>query len=304
MDLSPSTEETKRVDVHACSGEEHSSDQILSASASPSARLKATTPKITPATADLAEGLARWRLWGLMGWQDIKQRYRRSTLGPFWLTLSMAIMVTALGVLYGKLFQIPIDDYLPFLTLGFIAWGLISGLINEGCLALTAAESLIKEMKLPYSIHVYRVIWRNLIIFSHNLVVYFGVIAIFQIWPGVTGLLALPALALITLNAVWIGLLFGMLCARFRDIPQIITSLLQVIFFLTPIIWKPELLRGRVGFAEFNPFFHFVEIMRAPLLGEAPTLTSWAVALAITAAGWVAAVVCFSRYRRYIPYWV
>ena len=256
------------------------------------------------ARADFIDSLTRWRLWGLMGWQDIKQRYRRSVLGPFWLTLSMAILVAALGFLYGELFGIAIDDYLPFLTLGFLAWGLISGVIIDGCTAFIGAEPFIKQMKLPFFLHIYRIVWRNLIIFAHNSVVYIGVAVVFGIWPGIAGLLLLPGLVLIVLNAIWVGLLLGMICARFRDVPQIVVSVLQVAFFLTPIIWKPELLASRAGFVQANPFFHFVELVRAPLLGSVPGLTTWIVVLAITLAGWFVTFLFFRRFRARIAYWV
>lgn len=120
------------------------------------------------ALADLTEGLARWRLWGLLAWQDIKQRYRRSSLGPFWLTISMGVMIGTLGVLYGKLFKMAIQEYLPFLCLGLLTWTFISTSILEGCTVFIASESVIKQIKLPLSSHVYRLVWRNLIILGHN----------------------------------------------------------------------------------------------------------------------------------------
>ena len=253
---------------------------------------------------DLAEGLTNWHLWGLMGWQDIKQRYRRSLLGPFWLTLSMGILVGSLGVLYGVLFGVPIDDYLPFLALGFLSWGLMSGIIIDGCTAFIESEHVIKQVKLPFSVFVFRVIWRNLIIFAHNFVIYVLVAVVFGIWPGAAGLLFLPGLMLVATNALWIGLLFGMVCARFRDVPQIVTSLLQVAFFMTPIIWMPELLGNRIAFVNVNPFFHFVELLRAPLLGQVPTPLTWAVAFAATVAGWFVTLLFFRRFRSRIPYWL
>ena len=256
------------------------------------------------AIADLADGLCRWPLWGLMGWQDIRQRYRRSMLGPFWLTLSMGILVGALGVLYAKLFGVDIHDYLPFLTLGFLSWTLISTLINEGCGTFTASENFIKQMRLPFSLFVYRIVWRNLIIFAHNLIIYPVVAVLFGIWPGVTGLLFLPGLAIVALNGLWAGLLLGMICARFRDVPQIVASLLQVAFFLTPIIWKPDLLGRRAGIVDLNPFYHFVQIIRAPLLGEVPDALTWGMALGVTAAGWFVTFLFFRRFRSRISYWV
>ena len=119
-----------------------------------------------------------------------------------------------------------------------------------------------------------------------------------------TALLVLPGLVLVAANAVWVGLLLGMVCARFRDVPQIVTSLLRPVFFLTPIIWKPELLGKRMGFVDMNPFFHFIELVRAPLLGQVPAPLTWTVVLAITAGGWLVTFLFFRRFRSRIPYWV
>ncbi len=271
----------------------------------------AVPPSLTePSTAttlalrDIADGAHHWRFWGLMGWQDIRQRYRRSVLGPFWLTLSMGVLVGTLGFLYGALFKIEVADYLPFLALGFLAWGLISGIITDGCTVFIDSEHFIKQIKLPFSTFVFRVLWRNLIIFAHNFVVYIGVAVVFGIWAGWAGLLLVPGLALIIATALWVGLLCGMVCARFRDVPQIVASVLQVAFFLTPIIWKPELLADRVAFVLVNPFFHFVELVRAPLLGQAPSALTWTVVLGVTAGGWVVTFLLFRRFRNRIAYWV
>jgi len=253
---------------------------------------------------DLFEGLISWRLWGLLGWQDIKQRYRRSLLGPFWLTLSMAVMVGTLSLLYGTLFGLDLDDYLPFLCLGFIAWGLISGIVTDGCVAFIGSESFIRQISLPFSVYIYRLIWRNLIIFGHNIVVFIIVALIFNIWPSWTGLMLLPGLVVICATGGWVSILLGMICARFRDVPQIVASFIQVAFFLTPIIWKPELLVDRIGFVQFNPFFHFVELIRAPLLGNSPNTISWLITLGITLVGWLITFIIFRRFRSRIAYWI
>jgi ABC-type polysaccharide/polyol phosphate export permease len=270
----------------------------------PSTEPQPSTAAVDLALSDIADGLRHWRLWILLGWQDIRQRYRRSVLGPFWLTLSMGILVGTLGVLYGVLFGLAIDDYLPFLALGFLAWWLISGVVTDGCMAFIDSEHLIKQVKLPFSMFVYRVVWRNLTIFAHYFVVYLVVAVAFGIWPGAAGLLLLPGLVLIAANAIWIGLLLGMVCARFRDVPQIVTSLLQVAFFLTPIIWMPQLLGDRIAFVHANPFFHFVELVRAPLLGQVPVPLTWAVTVSVTAVGWLVTLLVFRRFRNRIPYWL
>lgn len=256
------------------------------------------------AVLDIVLGARASHLWGLLGWQDIRQRYRRSRIGPFWLTISMGMLVGALGVLYAGLFRVDVAELLPFLALGFVIWGLVGGLVTEGCMAFIAAGGMIKQVAVPLSVHVYRVVWRNLIIFGHNFVIYVIVAGVFSIWPGWVGLLALPGLALLCVNGVWMGLLLGLVSARFRDVPQIASSVLQVAFFLTPIIWKPELLPGRPLLVDLNPFFHFLDLIRAPLLGQAPGVNSWLTVLAVTVAGWLFTLLVYRHYRWRIAYWV
>lgn len=253
---------------------------------------------------DLARGVRAYYLWYLLAWQDIRRLYRRSILGPFWLTLSMGALVGVLGTLYGMLFGVASADYVPFLALGFIVWTLISGIITEGCTAFINAQGIIRHVGLPLSIHVYRLLWRHLLILVHNAAVFVVVAAVFAVWPGWTGLLALPGLVLLCLNGIWAGLLLAIVSARFRDVPPIVTSIVRICFFVTPIIWMPELLPARPLVLDVNPFFHLVEVVRAPLLGQVPGLGSWIAVLAMTAAGWLVTFAFFRRYRRRIAYWV
>ena len=260
--------------------------------------------QVAAALFDLSKGARSLHLWGLLGWQDVRRRYRRSMIGPFWLTISMGVLVAVLSVLYGALLKVEIADYAPFLALGFITWTLVSGFINEGCSAFTDAGSIIKQVDLPLSVHVYRVVWRNLLIFFHNAAIFVVVAIIFSIRPGWTGLLVVPGLVLLCLNGVWMGLLFGLISARFRDVPPVMDSIVRIAFFVTPIIWMPELLPGRAVLLDFNPFFHYMELVRAPLLGQAPQLVSWITVLGMTLGGWLVALNMFRNYRRRVAYWV
>ena len=256
------------------------------------------------AISDFGRGLALWPLWVRLGWNDILQRYRRSMLGPFWLTASMAIMVIALGVLYAELFNTAIHDFLPYLCVGLLVWNFMSSFLIEGGALFTGAESYIKQIRLPYSVYVYRSSWSKLIIFAHNFIIYFSVLLYFEIWPGAVALLAIPGLLLILLNGAAITLCIGMVSARFRDVPQLINSVVQIVFFVTPIMWKPELLRGRAYIADFNPFYHLLEIVRAPLLGSLPSAKNYGAVLLITSVNAVIVGAFFARFRSRISYWV
>ena len=256
------------------------------------------------AVRDIVQGASAAHLWRSLGWQDIRLRYRRSKLGPFWLTISMGLLVGMLSILYGALFKADLVRYTPFLALGFIVWTFISGVIADGCRVFVNAESIIKQTDLHLSVHVYRVVWRNFIILGHNAVIFLVVAAILRLPPDWSSLLAVPGLALLCMNGIWTGLLLGLVSARFRDVPPIVESVLRILFFVTPVIWMPEFLPGRIALLDWNPFFHFLEVVRAPLLGEFPALRSWLMVLAITVGGSLSTFFMYVRYRRRIAYWV
>lgn len=256
------------------------------------------------AFADLADGFRAWPIWGMLGWQDVRQRYRRSILGPLWLTLSMGVMVGALGYVYGDLFKTPLNEYLPFLTAGFIGWNLISNLIIESCSAFIAATGYIRQLRLPSSLYIFRLVWRNLVILFHNALVFVVVAVIYKLEPNWKLLWLIPGLAVILYTGFWLGLVLAALCARFRDIPQVVASLVQVVFFMTPIMWKPELLSERPAFVQGNPVYHFVELIRAPLLGEEISPDTWMITLGCALLGSLVAFFMFARLRRRIAFWV
>lgn len=253
---------------------------------------------------DIFDGAALWPLWGRLGWNDILQRYRRSLLGPLWLTASMAIMVVSLGIIYAQIFKIALHDFMPFLCVGLLIWGLISSILTEAGTLFTGAESYIKQIRLPYSVYVYRFMWSRIIIFAHNFVIYFGILIYFQFWPGSTALYAVLGFLLVALNGALASLYMGMISTRFRDIPQIVASLVQILFFLTPIMWKPELLGAHSVLMTFNPFYHLVEVVRAPLLGQAPSVENYIAVGLVTAVNLLLAAAFFVRFRARISYWV
>jgi len=256
------------------------------------------------ALCDLAEGLRRWPLWGRLGWQDVVLRYRRSMLGPFWLTLSMGVMVFTLGLVYGGIFKIDTKQYLPFLTIGLLIWGFITGAISEGCQTFIEAEWLIRQVDLPLSMFPLRVVWRNLILFMHNAAIYVVVVFVFDVQVSWVLLLAIPGLVVLLANALWCATLFGMLSARFRDLPQIVSSLLQMAFFVTPIIWTSEQAGSRRFLVEGNPFYHFIQLIREPLLGGVPDSLNWEVTLGITFLGYLGTFFFYRRFHGRIAYWV
>jgi ABC-2 type transport system permease protein len=222
----------------------------------------------------------------------------------------MAVTAVALGVLYAGLFGNPLATQLPYILVGFIIWGLISGCIGEGSEVFVANEGLIKHLPSPISVHVYRLVWRQTLFFLHNLIVYVIMLVIFPQPLNWTVLLAVPAFLLLVINGAWVAMLFGILTTRFRDLTPITQSIVQLAFFMTPIVWIYEDLSanaavaGRARIVELNPFLHFVEILRRPLLGQSVEWRHWLVVAVITVLGWAATLVIMRNYRARVSYWV
>jgi lipopolysaccharide transport system permease protein len=231
-------------------------------------------------------------------------RYRRSVLGPFWMTLSMAVFVVTLGVIYSTIFHTEIRNYLPYIAVGFISWGFISTATMESCGAFLESEALIKQLQIPFSIFVMRVVWRNFLVLLHTIILIVPIWIIFSVEPKLSMLLALPGLALVFINQVWLGLVIAILSTRFRDVPQIVQTALQVAVFATPIMWPVSTLGSRIVIADVNPAYHLIELVRAPLTGGVPALLSWAVAIGMAVIGLLLAAALLRRASRRIVYWL
>ncbi len=259
---------------------------------------------LSAALQDLYQGLLRWELWSTLAWNDIRQRYRRSVIGPFWLTISMGMMVGGLAYLYAGLFNQDIHAYLPYVATGLIVFGLISSLITDASTVFIAGSRAILQVRAPISVYLYQMVWRNLIIFAHNMVIYVVVLLAFRTAPHWVTLLSVVGVLLIATLGVWTGIVLGALSARFRDVPPIVGTVVQVVFFLTPIFWRPEQLPDRALFVHLNPFFHLVEIVRFPLLGQPPRFSTWVAIISLNVVGAVVALIFFAKYRARIAYWV
>lgn len=256
------------------------------------------------AFADLIKGAQLHQLWRRLAFHDIRQRFRRSVLGPIWLTISMGVMVGALGLVFSTLSQQESDKTLPYISVGIIFWGLLNGCITDGTGVFILAESFIRNVPMPLSVHFYRVIARNILIWCFNMVIYVAIVLYFRLAPGLNILLFIPGFILFVINAGWMALAAGVLSTRYRDIPQLIANLIQVVFFLTPVFWSPTILPTRPAFVQLNPFYHLIEIVRAPLLGETVAATSWALCVGMALAGLGLTMWLYRRAHARIAYWV
>lgn len=257
------------------------------------------------AVKDIIGGALNWPMWVLLGWKDTRLRYRRTVIGPFWQTLSMAIFIGALGVVYSRFWGMEIRTFIPYLTAGMTVWVLISTILTEGTGIFVASTPFIMQKRIALSTFVYQLLYRNVIVFFHNLIVFVLVALIFRVTINATVLLAIPGLILVVANTMWMALLLGTFCTRFRDFANLVVSGLQIVFFITPIFWLPDQAgTRRLLIVDSNPFFNLIELVRGPLLGHAPSTLNWTYSLGLLVVGSIVALLVFGRFRSRIPYWI
>ena len=253
---------------------------------------------------DLIEGMTNWRLWSMLGWNDIRQRYRRSALGPFWITISMAIFVVLLGVIYSKLFHQDLAVFLPYVAMGLIAWGFIAGTTTDACNHFIENAGIIRQIHLPFTIYTMRMIWRSFIVFMHTVVLIVPIAALFRLEIGLATLLVLPGMLLVILNQIWLSIVIGIVATRFRDTAQLVATAIQISMFVTPIMWPLSAIHDARLIADINPFHHLIELIRAPLLGGTAELLSWGVVAAMCVVGYGFAALALNRAHLRLVYWL
>lgn len=263
------------------------------------------TPYYSEAITDILGGIRSTQMWGRIGWAETRRRYRRTVFGPFWSSISLAIFVVAMGIVWANIWNMDPKKYLAFLNSGMLAWVLLSSFLNEGCQVFVASETLIKQFPINYMMLVCSLMWRNLLVFFHNFIVYVPVYIYSGLPVTMNTLLVVPGIILLCINGLWISLSLGMLCARYRDVQQVIVSFLQISMFVTPIFWSPEQLTGKAALlVHYNLLYHYVAIIREPLMGTAPSAWTWSFVLVATVVGWAGTIFIFARFRRRLAYWL
>jgi ABC-type polysaccharide/polyol phosphate export permease len=262
-------------------------------------------PDYALARADIIDGIFAFRIWTRLGWQEVKRRYRRTVFGPFWATLSIGMFIGGMVFIWAPLFKTDVRSYLPFLSAGMVAWAFTTALITEGCGTYTAGTSLITQLNFPYTVLNFMVIWRNIIVFFHNVLIVVLVVIALKVQVSWQTLLLFPGIIIVAVNGAWMTILFGMASARFRDVPPFVGNMIQILMFVTPVFWfASQLGPGAQPIITYNFMYHLIEVMRAPMLGTAPSLLSYGFTIAGAIIGWLVAFDLYARFRRRIPYWL
>lgn len=248
--------------------------------------------------------LGGWHTWVLLALQDVKSRYRRSVIGPFWITLTSIFYVAGLGLVYSRLFHLELREYLPYLSVGIITWTFIITLVTEGSNSIISAGHIIKQVNLPLTTHVLRIVFRNLIIFLHSYIILIPLL----MWYGYLTLsgtiYSLVGIFVIMFALTPMAIALSILCARYRDVVPMVASVMQLLFFITPVMWHPNQIADLSIIIKYNVFNYLIDVVRAPmLLGSFPA-DSILVVVLTGSVFWVLALLALYSNRKNIPYWL
>lgn len=254
---------------------------------------------------DFWDTIKGWRLWVTLGQNDIGQRYRRSKLGQFWITASMAVFIAAVGSIYAVLFRMEPHELIPHMVVYFTAWTFMSMTVNEGTTAFIDAERYLRQERLPKLAFAMRVVWRNVLAYMHNLVLVPIAFLLFGIAVDWHAIQALSGIAWMLLNTTLAVVILGTLCTRFRDLRQIVANVVQLAFFASPIMWRQSILPERAHFiVDINPIAAHLRLIGDPLLGEVTPSHTYLLCGACTLILLAIAVPVFVRFRERILYWL
>ncbi len=262
--------------------------------------------RATSASGEIFGAFRAWPVWIYLSLNDIRTKYRRAALGPLWLVFGIGIALSGMALAWSVIFGVSWREYVPYMISGMLVWQLISGYILQSCDMFTGEFSgLIKSLPAPPIIYALRFVMRGLWLFLHYLPFWVCVAVATGTWPTVESIpYFVLGLFMTLVTALSVSVIVGMMAARFRDLSPAIGALMTPAMMVTPVMWKPEMLGEYGVYAKMNPLTHYVEVLRAPLLGHAPGGESL-IAVGVMAAFFsLLAFILYRRYRYTLVLWV
>jgi len=257
---------------------------------------------MTWAFQNLRNGFLRHTLWLRLAITDIQKTYSRSILGMAWIALSFGLFIGVKILIFGSFANIDGRSFAIWLSIGFWIWTLLSSIVVDGCNSFIAARPWIIGTNLPLSVYVFQTTTRGLIRFMFALPVIIGILFFYKWGPTSLWLWALVGFFVLIINCLWVQLFLAAFCTKYRDFSHLVQSVMRVMFFLTPILYTPEQLGDKAYILNYNPFTHYLAIIRDPIYYQKVPILSWQLVIAFTVIGWVIALITFQKMGREVPF--
>ena len=229
---------------------------------------------------DYIKGIVDTRhFWFHLALSDLRSRWRRSFFGIFWSMLQPLGITLLIAFIFSHFFKTDIKNYIPYIFSGIIIWDFITYSITGGAVSFIQADPYIKQCKTPLAIYTLRTVltaWIVLMLASVPLIGWTLIIMPENFgFCWLSTLLAFPVFFLIAwplaTSMAYIGV-------RFRDLVPALALILQALWFISPVYFEEKVFRGGGldMLVDYNPIYHLLQLVRAPLLhGEWPTIENY-----------------------------
>jgi len=238
---------------------------------------------------------------------EIKIRYARTSLGPWWQTINMMVLSLVLSFVFTKVFNAPSEEYVPFLIIGLIFWNFLQGILVESSVCLVHSRNLILNSTNPIWIYPFKLVFRVLIQFLHHALLIPIVVYYFKIDFNLISIVSfLTGMFVSIFIMLQMASILSILGSRFHDLEQVVTNIVQVLFYATPIIWMPSLVLGREFYMEYNPFYHVINIIRIPVIDGDMQIWQSSLVVSIALLGCLILLnyYIYRRFSKMVSYWV
>lgn len=259
---------------------------------------------LSEAVEDIVGGIKLAPLWSTLGWDQTVSRFRRTILGPFWLSANMFAIALAFSLVFGGLLGTDWRVTFALILSGVLTWSIVGGPLSECAGLFPTSSSMMMTHKLPLTFYVCLTMYRVCINFAAQLIALWVVLLILRMgsvpsWHLIFGL------PIVICTVSLMGLVIAFPAARYRDVQQLIGAALQVLFFITPIVWAPiNMSRRQRLLAHYNPLAHLVALVREPLLGRAPHPADWSWSIGTLFVSFALAVIVLAAYRKRVIFWL
>lgn len=239
-----------------------------------------------------------------LAWMDTRARYKKTLIGPLWLTVTNLIGVFGLSIVWANLLNEDMSSFVPSLSVGMIIWQIIAVTIGEGPSVFRWQSLMIRNVSMPIWFFVARALSRQVINLIHNFLIVIVVIWYFNVHVELETLLVIPGILLVILNLFWITYILALLGTRFRDLEYLTGAVLPILFFISPVIFRPDRLPVNMEIIWLNPLSYFIEVVRAPVLGKIPDHHTYIVMTTLLITGSITAYCMHKIYSKRLAFWV
>jgi lipopolysaccharide transport system permease protein len=247
----------------------------------------------------------RWRIIHLIGISRLRERFARSKFGQAWLTISNFGLILVTGIVWSLIWKMEIDEYLPYVGVGHVIYLFISQTLNESSGIFIADARYYLNERTPFFLSIFSHIYRSSIIFLHNL----PIIIILVVWSKAANFdvniyFFLTFFLLVVFLIFWCYVIAA-LCVRFRDLIQLFGLLFQLLFLITPVMWKLTFVPEKYRFYFLiNPLASFLEIMRNNLIGISVNSYAYITIAVWTLIGILLASIIYKYFDKKIIFWI